>query len=1022
MDIALYEIINDAANKVFFNGQSQGMPVYLDLEDKEKKGIALELEESPDEIESLLGAAVSETLLLDEVNIYKIHFENLERWYSNGFLSSPPFTALLLSLSLAAEHMRDDGEFTANNYYQRLAEVFDINNEAHIDKIRVSGKHTKIFWQALNLWLRSSDYAYGIPTAQQVNKLTYVSYALSQSLVRDVDRISFRDMFSYYGLSSREHLGDSELKLYLHEWMSTSAPSNWLKSLWGKEDLRERVISSVQSELEIWDGASNIEGGIQKRLTWLMVHKTFPRFKLNLFLSTSEIDNHDVGGISIDGDCCDAAKSAFEIGVNYCMAPKEGTEMICIEPSNKLLLASPLLSDIRFINSDQSVRLIHEAKPVIPLLRVECRSFYREVSRTSLFIDHTIICHENWKDRVINYLERYAREGYSVLDNKANTGLPDQWVLIRNVNIILVARDRSSEQLDCLVPLSEGSNMHLAGGLKLSSGIWHAMAPPQVFATDNQGLIGAQLITDKLELQSKCLHLEECNGIYNSGFLAGINYELVGGDYSIQGIKNNKPVVEKNISFRSADIPRKFIVGKDSVFAYVIDHESEKGWGLSATSKNQIQTSEDTIEGMLISSKSLIRSMSSNQEELKSLVNSYSAEETEEISNITSLTGDLKSCIVRGYHVWHCHSYEQSQTYPSCEKTCTKCGKTQDTSRANTSREMICEMCGKTQLARPSIRVNANTVANDVEQRNISISEGVGEDIDADIVYDAICYIGSGTWAKLESILSSHVESPWKVYEFSRNLVDLGLIDIQMNDKNTRARYWSCSPPCFVINDDEAYLSGFRNKRLVDEIELKLAGVSSLRTINKGRMVPSSYRWNIGNKSLDEIKELLGTIRDPFGRTINVINVPGVSMLLMLPNLNKIIPRLPTITIDRDNDVEAFDLLTGKWGASSLNGAGAYRINFAGRRYFYHDAEGQSYEATHELVKLIHARHEGFNLHGYDHNTTCFESHIGCTPPGLYRRALVSLTGNLPQLSNGKILYSNVTSDFASLMLNLLYK
>jgi len=1002
MDIAFYEIINDAANKVFFDGQSQGLPVYLDMEDEEKEGMALELAESPDEIESLLGEAVSETLLLNEVNIYKIHLENFKRWHSNDFLSPPPFTALLLSLSLAAEHMRKDGEFTANNYYQRLGEVFGINNEAHIEKIRVSGKHTKIFWQALNLWLRSSDYAYGKPTAKKVNNWTYVSFAISQSLVRDVDRISFHEMFSHYGLSSRDHLGDSELKLYLHEWMSTSSPSNWLKSLWGKEDLRARVISSVQSELEMWNGASNIEGGIQKRLTWLMVHKTFPRFKSNLFLSTSEIDNHDVGGISIDDDCCDVAKSAFEKGVNYWMAPKEGTEMICIDPSNKLLLASPLLSNIRFINSDQSVRLTHEAKPVIPLLRVECRSFYREVSRTSLFLEHTIICHEKWKDRVINYLERYAREGYSILDNKANTGLPDQWVLIRNVNIVLVARDGSCEQLDCLVPLSEGSNIHLSSGLKLGSGIWHAMAPPQVFATDNQGLIGAQLITDKLEPQSQCLHLEECNGIYNPGFLAEINYELLGGDFSIQGIKNNKSVVEKNISFRSADIPRKFIVGKDSAFAYVIDHESEKGWGLSATPKNQIQTSEDTIEGMLISSKSLIHSMNSNQEELKSLANSYSSEETQGVSNLTSLTGGSDSCIIRGYHIWHCHTDNGPGTH--------------------TSREMTCTGCGKTQMARPSTRVKTNTVVNDVEQLNISISEGVDEYIDADIVYDAICYIGSGTWAKLESILSSHVESPWEVYEFSRNLVDLGLIEIEMNDKNTRARYWSCSPPCFVVNADMAYLSGFRNKCLVDEVELKLAGVSSLRTIKKGRMVPTSFRWNIGNKSLDEIKELLGTIRDPFGRAIKVINAPGVSMLLMLPNLNKIIPRLPTITIDRGHDVETFDLLTGKWGASSLNGAGAYRINFAGRRYFYHDTEGQSYEATHELVKLIHAKSEGFYLHGYDHNATCFESLIGCTPPGLYRRALVSLTGVLPKLSDRKISYSNVSSDFASLMLNKLYK
>ena len=116
-----YERVNEVVNNVFFDGRWESSPVYLDLEDEPHQEMARELGCEEEQLEQILGACVSKTLTFDKSDIYSWHRANLVAWIDEQEREAPPpFSALLLAFSLAAEHMRLDGNYSASNYYQRL--------------------------------------------------------------------------------------------------------------------------------------------------------------------------------------------------------------------------------------------------------------------------------------------------------------------------------------------------------------------------------------------------------------------------------------------------------------------------------------------------------------------------------------------------------------------------------------------------------------------------------------------------------------------------------------------------------------------------------------------------------------------------------------------------------------------------------------------------------------------------------------------------------------------------------------
>jgi hypothetical protein len=1009
-----YEDINQAANDIFFDGRFQGLPVYLDFDNDVTAEIAEKLGEDQKDISKLLSLNVSKKLQWEKSNIYNSFRKDFQFWYKKDFGSPPPFTALLLTLSLAAERMREGGGYSANNYYQRLGEVLEANEEHKINRLRLSGKHTLVFWEALNFWLIDNDYDYGKPTAKKLNNWSYVSRALSQSLIREADRKKFHEMFLHYGISPSDSFTESEIILYLDEWMHGHGPSQWLKRLWSVPDLRERIASAAITELESWDISSTFASGkndpINKQFGWLIVIKTFPATKLNLFLGVGAINANDSIELELCNDSPELAQRGFRDTKKIFLSPLQGTSMVCLQPTDKLKINAFLLTNFTLKAKDNNINLSHSPRPIIPFVKVESQPLYREVSRISLNLKHIILCHNNWESRVSNFLNKYSRPGFRVIPGNGDNGLPYQWTIITNVEIIMVPNENIENNLQCLVPIAAGANIQPTGGLRLSVGIWHADAPPEIIASIDSGILDIKLNIEKIGSKPKTLH-EERSELFNPGFLSKLierNVDLAGKNFTVVALQNNREKAQKQISFRSADIPRRFVPSRDHNLGYMLLNLQEHPKGFSAKEVNESELNNGLLQGMCFDSIAIEEADNSFvgynngcltiSHETENLWHQY---ETEEIQ------GAAESCILRGYHIWQCDS----------------CG---DSARAryNVSRIMTCKDCGSFQVAKKRRNKRERRARGNINHpSSINIRKSSEDRVEADTVYDALCYSGSGGWGNLESILSSHVELPWLVQEFAKNLVDLGFIDVQLSDDNTRPRYWSCSPPALVIPDDcHAYVTGFRNKSLIHDLQEKIDAVATSSFFHQREMAPSLYRWKINGLDIDTINDLLGGIKDPFGRALKVVRSPAEFILKNMPLIEEIKSWLQPIYIDKGDEVERFDTLRGRWFKTSLDKAGAYRTLFAGKRYFYLDENGKTYQAGHELVKLMAARNEKIYLHGYDRGNSMFQCVIGCAPPGLYRRALVSLSGLLPKIEDGKLLYQAIPEKFASLLMYKLYK
>ena len=284
-----YEFLNLGINEALFDGSFADLPLYLDFEGDLLARVSSNLQCSEQDFIELLGSAVSNTLLWRKNNIYAFHEEKFRAWIANDANSPPPFTALLASLSCAAEQMSADGNFSASNYYQRLFQHFGTPEAGSATKLGAAGKYTEQFWQSLNHWLVRTNNAYGVPTARVVNSWRYVSYAISQALIREGDRQRLGLMFSEFGISPKEKVSETEMSLYLDEWMSRSSATNWLQKVWSTPDLRDRVVAAALEELSVWEGgSSNGEHlALAKQLFWSAQIKNFPKKSLRMFLGVS---------------------------------------------------------------------------------------------------------------------------------------------------------------------------------------------------------------------------------------------------------------------------------------------------------------------------------------------------------------------------------------------------------------------------------------------------------------------------------------------------------------------------------------------------------------------------------------------------------------------------------------------------------------------------------------------------------------------------------------------------------------
>lgn len=999
-----YAALNAALNDFFFRGRFEMLPIYLDLEGDAEIEIATALGIDPTELNDFVGLCAASTLRFDKADPYFDQIQWLKHWSEVGRKEPPPFTALLVALSLAAERMGADKNFSPNNYYERLFELLGVKDSGKQNKLKLYAKHTRQFWRALNLWLSENDFILGKPTAKAlISHWQYASYALSQALVREGDRKRFAALFETYDLVPGNPIPEAEMTLLVHDWMSSHGPSGptaWLRTLWSSNELRERVTLAALDAFETWErSGSQAQGGLRKaRLLWQVGFSGFPRKRARLSLVVPR--GGQVERITPEAKCRNLPpivrlEDGFETGTLF------------LGPIEEISLDLMLLQSATFMGTESGTTYQYVAKPIVVLVKSPDEPTYREVSRVSLFDEHAILCHEAWLDKVEGHLAKCARPGHVVLRASEMGGIPTGWCILRGVEIVR-SLDKVHDNLHALAPIEASAAVACVAGLKLGHGTWHVDVPPSIEASSEKDGCRLEIARELFGEADQVLAVSAATGdfmevrLHDLSIPAGTNLRAV--------VKAKEAeLAETSFSLRSADIPRP--LGKKRFFHPISDNGS-----FELIAEMVDATSQDGLEGCRYSGKYHCAEVGTGK--FTSATLETVPEGTPEMSRDVEWhhTPDAalkaaESCVIKGYHHWRLQAFEKGDDrYEAKMGECINC---HDKAVFRSQRNVRPH-----RNYRPILR---RTLGHAHLGPQTQVGNAQGGVASLDTIFDGLCYLGEGSWGAFQRLVSGASQEKWFSQSFASDLFALGNLETR-DALLSPSSEWSVPPPVLVIGlDARGRLAGFHSRGLIDRIDAALGREG-------GRHDPLSlpgqvtvHRWS-GLVGLD-VEALLRDVADPHGRPITVARDLGKSIASSLPNLESAWLKGSPIHVERSENLERFDVRKARWArVREAEEPGAYRVGMYGTRYFFRDGKGATRQVGHQVAKILAARAEGTRLHGYEVQSGRFTAALGADPPWLYARALVASGGKLPATEGGRLVYEHVDPQVAAIVLNKMYE
>lgn len=1008
---AEYAAVNSALNDYFFRGRFEMLPVYLDLEGDAETEVAEALGIELDELGDFIGLCVFRSLRFDRADPYVDHTSWLRGWSKAGRQTPPPFTALLCALSIAAERMGADENFSPNNYYERLFELLGVKGATNQQKLRQYAKRTRQFWRALNLWLSENDFLLGRPTAKPlVSHWQYASYALSQALVRDADRKRFVGLFDAYDLIPGNPVTEAEMALLVNDWMSSHGPSGptvWLRKLWTANELRERVIAAALDTFESWEPSVAVASEQTKkaRLQWQLSFSGFPRKRARLALSVTRWGQAEplrsvAPGNPLEGDL------ALEEG-------EPGTQFL--GPIGSINLDLFLLKSRTFVGLDSGVTYNYIAKPIVALSRSPEGPTFREVARVSLFEEHAILCHEAWLEKVEGHLAKCARPGHTVLRASDMAGIPEGWCILRGVEIVRSV-DNAHDNFHALNPLDSSAAIACVGGLKLGHGTWHVDAKPSVEAKSERSASSVEVLQERFGEDDEVLASSQATGDFIELDLEKI--KIAPGTNLRAVVKSEKAeLAETSFSLRSADAPRP--LGGKRIF-----HPVSNSHGFLLEPDAGLPDSFNGLEGCLvIGTLNLDRPGTgmAPPENSPEDVPEGAAEATPEAewqrSHVAAQQA-AESCVIRGYHHWVYEPFEKGDDrFEAKMAECKNC----HVRALSRSREVAKRIWKKSKRADQDAPIKKRVPTQNIIQAATATSVLETSTISLDTVFDGLCYLGQGSWRTFQRIVASASQEPWFSHSFAGDLFALGQIETQ-DAFHSHASDWSVPPPVMVVGlDQRARLAGFHSKGLLAEIRAALEHAGAIYEALSMPGYVTLHRWS-GLAGLS-LETLLEGVADPHGRPVAVARDLGLAIASNLPFINTVWMLGAPMHVEKADGLAKFDVHGARWmRVDAVEGPGAYRVGLHGTRYVFHDRHGSTRQVGHRTAKVLAARSEGKRLHAYDISTGRFTAALGAEPPGLFARAIVTSSGELPAIQGGRLVYQNVDPAVATMILKKLYE
>lgn len=1009
-----YAAINTALNNYFFRGRFEMLPVYLDLEGEVVFELASAFDIDSNKLGDFIGRCAARSLQFDKTNPYNEQEKWLKEWSKTGRQTPPPFTALLCALSIAAERMGADEDFSPNNYYKRLCGLFDVKGEKNQRKLSQYGKSTRKFWEALNLWLIENDFMLGRPTAQAlIPHWKYVSYALSQALVRDVDRKKFESLFETHHLLPDEPIPKAEMVLLIYDWMTNRGPAGptaWLRTLWEAGSIRDRVVTAAIDALETWKSPTHVlsEGPRNAQFRWLLNFTSFPIERIELSLSIMRRGQEE----SLQQS---TASTHAETGL--LLNRGSDPDILVLEPRKSINLDLLLLQSREFIGDKSSISYNYVAKSIIPLALSSDGITYREVSRVSLFDEHIILCHGNWLKKIEGHLSKCARPGYKVFGPLDMQGIPKNWYIFREVEIIR-SDENADENLYALNPIDGGAAIACVNGLDLGHNTWHADARPTLKVTTEKPNCTLKITKEQFDVTNEVLGLSKITSDFMEFPLTLLEISPRTNLRAVM-VKSNNTIAETSFSLRSSDMPRR--LDKKRIFHPIMENER-----FSLEVKYVSSDTQNGLEGCFFHGDvgeldtKVKNNFTDGKSEIPGGIHEIFPESEWQHSQDAAQKAE-DSCVIRGHHVWVVESYEKGDDRFEAKKAeCKHChAKTLSRSRKEARKNWI-KMSQPDQVSMRIVQEEKQEGEEKTETDQTKTDFIGNTPISPDTTYDGLCYLGQGTWKEFQRIVSKISQEPWFSYSFAHHLFTLGHLEIQ-NAFHSTASEWSVPPPVLVISqNNESYLAGFHSKILLENIDAALTQKGARRESISTPEQVTMHRW-VGLAGLD-VEVLLKDIKDPHDRSLAVTRNLDRVIASKLPTLDKILECGTPMHVERPDGLARFDVHQARWiHADTLQEPGAYRVGLHGIRYAYHDANGATRQVGYRVAKILAARAKNMQLHKYDSTTCQFIATLGADPPGLFARALIVSSGMLPKIEHGRLTYTNVDPRVATLILSKMY-
>jgi hypothetical protein len=1011
-----YDAWNSAIATILYSSEMAGVHAYMDLDDDIMRQISELAVGSSDDPETGLLDAVRSTLgVTGELRqMFRPHRNRLAKWKSELAHSTqppepPPILALLAVTVLAAEAM-GRGEVAANAYFVHLVLRLGISTDKGRRVVEQSYREdAETMWDAVDVWLTKLNGERGLPTAFAISH-RFVGLPLSQALVRAADRDRLPKFFDSFGLPAGYSMPAADMAGLVDQWVIQQpcpVGANFLR-LWQRPAARERMAEVVALELSNWDGIIHDSGAAYEvptrgrlRALGMLVNRLGKlRLELTLALRASGSGASAVGVLNPDGSV---------VTLNF--QPSSGGYLLL--DYNQSINMGVVLSGV--LQGTDENGLIADRRPrrILPLSYNDTQAAFVETERVQLAQGALVLVqdHGNWPDEVEAYLNTVARPGF-VRQPPTLEGVPAGWVLFTEVAVLFRGQGPAAKKFTELVPLGS-AQLSAAGGLKLPGRIqkWSSLQPPEVHAISQNANSIRVRITSRLPETDNQFWTQEFSSEDSPALVVNlIDLELLDGDYRIALFEDDEktPIQQMELRLRSS------MTGDAWTWmsAKRIWHDFDRSGPIGALTAIR---ADDTSSSHFVDGPFSYCASSASRQESTISFDAWWIEQRPQTMRPTMpvhvMVPDAKSCIVTGAHFLD---------LPSAERG----------SGAAAYLDGVCRYCGlvKRQPAwKPKLRATRSLMEKTTEFDVSKIEPVANRDsvVTWKAAIDGVMHVGGGSYGWLERLALQIEGSQLFAHHFLKTLEGLGVIDV-LRDEYLNPIEWELVPRYLPQLDDGSFaLIGHWPSdivlRFIADVEAA-GGQHQRRQSHDGPGIDSVS--GLGEQEVIKLAQVVEA---------TVVPASSSRLLGVLPTLKELMDSLPRIAVPGAKTVEAFHVPSARWvSATDISGIGAFRINngfglmtiFRTEKDFL---EGKAAITPAYLAKHLAALQFGRPLLAYLPEARKLLVPIGADLPGLYERALVLSSGQMPEKLQGTgkthlkfTSYSNVSVNDAQTLWSLL--